>query len=443
MRRHAATATPPPDWSQTPLGAVADVAFSNVDKKARPREAKVRLCNYLDVYQNDCVDDNHPYMEATATRTEIRKFGLCDGDILITKDSEAPDDIGIPTVVKNVGSDVVCGYHLALIRPRGGISPIFLAKQLRTERLHRYFGKEANGTTRYGLSTASVTGIPLWVPAASEQRRIAEILDTLDEAIRKTEQVIAKVQQMKQGLLHDLLTRGIDDDGELRDPDRHPEQFKDSPLGRIPREWEVGSLRSFYSEPHRNGLYKPNSYHGRGPLMIQMGGIFKGLDADFSGAIRVQVSPIEVRTYGLRQGDLLFARRSLVLEGAGKCSLVRSLPEPATFESSIVRVHVDQQRLRPEFVALYLDSSGSYLQRRKCIRQVAVSGVSGADISAFPVPCPSLGEQDGIVARHRTLCSRLGEEKTELDKVHTLKHGLMDDLLTGRVRVSVPEEAAA
>ncbi len=73
------------------------------------------------------------------------------------------------------------------------------------------------------------------LPPLPEQRRIAEILDTLDEAIRKTEQVIAKLQQMKQGLLHDLLTRGIDDNGELRDPERHPEQFKDSPLGRIPR----------------------------------------------------------------------------------------------------------------------------------------------------------------------------------------------------------------
>jgi len=336
---------------------------------------------------------------------------------------------------------VAINQDLKALEPSQGVDNRFLLhalKRLQPALQARAVGSTVKGIALRDLLSAQVIRLPL-----PEQRRVAEILDTLDEAIRKTEQVIAKVQQMKQGLLHDLLTRGIDDDGELRDPDRHPEQFKDSPLGRIPREWEVGSLRSFYSEPHRNGLYKPNSYHGRGPLMIQMGGIFKGLDADFSGAIRVQVSPIEVRTYGLRQGDLLFARRSLVLEGAGKCSLVRSLPEPATFESSIVRVHVDQQRLRPEFVALYLDSSGSYLQRRKCIRQVAVSGVSGADISAFPVPCPSLGEQDGIVARHRTLCSRLGEEKTELDKVHTLKHGLMDDLLTGRVRVSVPEEAAA
>ena len=101
---------------------------------------------------------------------------------------------------------------------------------------------------------------PWRLPPLPEQRRIAEILDTLDEAIRKTEQVIAKLQQMKQGLLHDLLTRGIDDNGELRDPDRHPEQFKDSPLGRIPREWEVATATSRCYTPVRTARSRDEPY---------------------------------------------------------------------------------------------------------------------------------------------------------------------------------------
>ena len=75
-----------------------------------------------------------------------------------------------------------------------------------------------------------------------EQRRIAEILDTIDEAIQKTEVLISKLKAMKQGLLHDLLTRGLDKNGKLRDPKTHPEQFKDSPLGRIPKEWNTTKL---------------------------------------------------------------------------------------------------------------------------------------------------------------------------------------------------------
>ena len=171
-----------------------------------------------------------------------------------------------------------------------------------------------------------------WIclPPHPEQWRIAEILDTLDEAIRRTEHIIAKLKHIKQGLLHDLLTRGIDENGELRDPARHPEQFKVSPLGLVPKAWKVTNLSSLYSEPSRNGLYKPAKFHGRGPLMVQMGGIFSGFFASTDVASRVEVTPSELGTYGLRDGDLLFARRSLVLEGAGKCALVGVLPEPTT-----------------------------------------------------------------------------------------------------------------
>ncbi len=89
-----------------------------------------------------------------------------------------------------------------------------------------------------GLNRNDAYEIVIPVPPLPEQRRIAEILDAADDAIRQTERVIAKLRQVKAGLLHDLLTRGLDAQGRLRDPIAHPEQFKDSPLGRIPREWE-------------------------------------------------------------------------------------------------------------------------------------------------------------------------------------------------------------
>ena len=111
--------------------------------------------------------------------------------------------------------------------------------------------------------------LSVWLPPLPEQRRIAEILDTVDEAIRRTEQVIAKLQQMKQGLLHDLLTRGIDENGELRDPERHPEQFKDSPLGRIPREWEVGPLERLMALTYRYPSYYGIQYIPSGVPEVQ------------------------------------------------------------------------------------------------------------------------------------------------------------------------------
>ena len=276
-----------------------------------------------------------------------------------------------------------------------------------------------------------------------EQRAIAAVLDSLDDAIQKTEQIIAKLQQVKQGLLHDLLTRGIDDNGELRDPERHPEQFQDSPLGRIPKGWDVEKLRVLYSEPSRNGLYKGPAYHGRGAPMIQMGNLFASDEVSFSDTGRVSVSESELRTFGLRVGDILFARRSLVFEGAGRAAVVGVVPEPATFESSIVRVRLRTERILPRFAVTYLASHQGYLRRRAHIRQVAVSGVSGTDIASFLMAIPTLSEQQTIVETKAILDLQIENEARARGALMSMKNGLSDDLLTGRVRTtSLPEFSA-
>src|SRR5216683_1568212 len=107
----------PKDWRRVSLRSVAEVRFSNVDKKTSPGELPVRLCNYMDVYANDYIVSGMPFMHASATKSEIARFRLQQGDVIITKDSETPDDIGIPAVVDDAAENLVCGYHLALIRP--------------------------------------------------------------------------------------------------------------------------------------------------------------------------------------------------------------------------------------------------------------------------------------------------------------------------------------
>ncbi len=114
-------------------------------------------------------------------------------------------------------------------------------------RLLRFHAPELDrlsiGSTVRGITTNDLLALPLQYAKKPEQSRIAAVLDTVDEAIAKTEAVIAKLRQVRAGLLHDLLTRGLDKNGQLRDPIAHPEQFQDSPLGRIPREWGVQALR--------------------------------------------------------------------------------------------------------------------------------------------------------------------------------------------------------
>jgi hypothetical protein len=99
-------------WHSTELRNLADVRISNVDKKTYPAERPVKLCNYMDVYSNDYLTSQIPFMQASASLQEIERFALRRGDVIITKDSETPDDIGIAAVLTEDIEHLICGYHL-------------------------------------------------------------------------------------------------------------------------------------------------------------------------------------------------------------------------------------------------------------------------------------------------------------------------------------------
>ena len=193
-------------WPAHKLRDVADIRVSNVDKKLYATESPVRLCNYMDVYANDYITHDLNFMRGSASTAEIQRFALRRGDVVITKDSETPDDIGVPAVVLEEIDGLVCGYHLCLIRPTSDdVDSIYLAKYLATAEVARYFAINATGSTRFGLPVSAIENVGLPLPPKPEQIKIAEILWTLDQTIAQTEELIAKQQRIKTGLMQDLL----------------------------------------------------------------------------------------------------------------------------------------------------------------------------------------------------------------------------------------------
>jgi len=197
----------PEGWKEVHLKNIAEISFSGVDKKSRPEQKRVRLCNYMNVYCNNYITAGIDFMEATATDAEIEKYSLNVGDIMITKDSETPDDIGVPSVVTERLHNVVCGYHLVLIKPNlEKVDPIFLAKQIGYKRVANQFSRLANGATRFGLTTSSIKSVRLWLPELAEQRCIAAVLFTYDRKIELMEKKQNKLKEQKKGLMQKLLT---------------------------------------------------------------------------------------------------------------------------------------------------------------------------------------------------------------------------------------------
>jgi type I restriction enzyme S subunit len=147
----------PVDWKAQRLKTVATYCVSNVDKVPSDDEFPVRLCNYTDVYHNDYISADMNLMETTATFGEIKKFGLAVHDIVITKDSEDWRDIAVPAMVIDTAPDLVCGYHLAIIRPTASkLFAPFLLRLLQSSAVNQQFQIAASGVTRYGLPKDSV-----------------------------------------------------------------------------------------------------------------------------------------------------------------------------------------------------------------------------------------------------------------------------------------------
>lgn len=204
----------PEHWEVRRLCTVAEMRVSNVDKHTREGEVPVRLCNYVDVYKNDRITPAILFMSATASPDEIERFRLRRDDVLITKDSEAWDDIGVPALVTDSADDLLSGYHLALLRPCKGIIGAYLALTLQSRGVACQFHVGANGVTRYGLTHFGIKSVRIPLPPLSEQAPIVRYLDYVDARLRRyvgaKERLILRAGR-QIGLLQEYRTRLIAD----------------------------------------------------------------------------------------------------------------------------------------------------------------------------------------------------------------------------------------
>lgn len=190
--------------SWVPVKSVATVRVSNVDKKTVEGDQPVRLCNYTDVYYNDAISEDMSFMSATATREQIRIFGLRKDDVVVTKDSETAEDIGIAAYVKSSDRDLVCGYHLAILRPnRTRIHGRFLYWSLVSRHLRDQFAVSATGVTRFGLRSESIASVRVALCSLEKQVAIAEFLDT---ETARVDALIAKKHRLEDAIMARVLT---------------------------------------------------------------------------------------------------------------------------------------------------------------------------------------------------------------------------------------------
>ena len=199
--------TIPADWEVVRLGEVAEVTFSSVDKKTVEGEVPVLLCNYTDVFYNRRIRPEMDFMVATANPVERKRWALNRGDVLFTKDSETPDEIGIPAFVEADMPNVLCGYHLGLARPDAQmLQGTYLAEAFASPKLAVQFARIANGVTRFGLTLGATNQLPIPLPPLVEQQAIAGSLDGVDATVAEGKRERDTLQLLKESTADALLT---------------------------------------------------------------------------------------------------------------------------------------------------------------------------------------------------------------------------------------------
>jgi len=330
----------------------------------------------------------------------------------------------------------LCGNQsIAFIKPRSdelNASFLFHCLEIRYEELRA----RSAGGGRAGLSKGILEHLPICFPDPVEQREIAAFLDTADESIAKTEALIAKLKAIKQGLLHELLTRGLDDNGLLRDPDSHPEHFKESPLGYVPIAWDTPTINDLAI--HVGSGITPtggsNVYKSEGVLFI------RSQNVTFEGLLLEDVAYIDYRTHQMMARSEVSAHDVLLnITGA---SIGRCCPVPEGLGSANVNQHVCAIRTakpRREDAVFLSAVLASFIGQRQIDRLNAGSnrqGLNYQQLRSFVLPWPrDDSERVEIATKIESAESRIIAEKSYLSKLEAIKKGLMQDLLTGRVRV--------
>ena len=278
-------------WPKVPLNEITDLTLSSVDKKSKANEKGVQLCNYMDVYSNSFISENLKFMEATATEREIANCSLFAGDVVITKDSEQHDDIGVPALVREDIPGLVCGYHLAILRPRSpAVDGAYLFYGLNDSGAQQQFHSYANGVTRFGLRKADIGLVEISLPPLPEQRRIADILGALDDKIELNRRMNETLEQMARALYKswfvdfDPVRAKMDGRWRRGEPlpglpaelyDLFPDRLVRSEVGEIPDGWEVREL-SDCMEVARGLSYKGSGLTSEGIPMHNLNSVYEG-----------------------------------------------------------------------------------------------------------------------------------------------------------------------
>ena len=422
------------------LGDLASIIVSGVDKHIKAGEQEVRLCNYLDVYRNRRLRDDWSFSAGTAKPVEVRRFALKRGDVVITKDSETPDDIGIPCLIDDDLTNVICGYHLAVLRPDGDLDSAYLLHYLQSEAAKRHFLRMANGLTRFGIGYRAIASLPVQLPSRQGQRRIALVLDGADAAIAAATAETDRASTVRQSLLADLTARGIGEEGRLRQGSQE-DAFKSTPVGMLPTDWNVSSVDAELSLQTGITLNEAKRGQNKTQPYLRVANV-RRYAIDLGDVQLLAATERELTGRRLDEDDLLVVEGHANRREIGRCALVPREAVGMTFQNHLFRLRTRGQVV-PVFACLWLNSE--YAQRywdARCGTSSGLNTINQPALRRLLLPVPKREEQQRIVELAAAQRAHVDALSAARAAMIDMKRSLLKDAMRGG-EPGVPVTAAA
>lgn len=433
----------PEHWKVKRLKTAATYWVSNVDKIAADDEMPVRLCNYTDVYYHDHISPDLELMETTATSGEIRRFGLQVDDVLITKDSEEWSDIAVPALVVATAPDLVCGYHLAIVRPNSmTLLGRFLLRAFQACAVNQQFQVSATGVTRYGLPKSAIGEAWLPLPSPNEQRTIADFLDRetakIDRLVAKKRTLIERLKEKRTALISRTVTRGLPPDaaravGLAPHPKLKPSGI--DWLGDVPEHWRTTRLKYVAEKivdcPHETPVYAPGGNY----VVIRTADLTSGR-VDLSATYKLEEDEYKkrIRREPLLAEDIVYGREgerwgfaATVPIGVSCCLGQRMMQFRA------------RRNYHPRFMMWHLNATSVYQQGDVDTLGATSPHVNVETIRNYLLARPQFEEQHAIAVflDHETtnLDQMVTKVETAIERLQEYRIALITAAVTGKIDV--------
>ena len=421
----------PEDWEVKRLKTMASVQLSNVDKKSEEGQVRVKLCNYVDVYYNDRITTELEFMNSTAKPDQVRRFQIAAGDVLITKDSESWNDIAVPAVVAEDLKDVLCGYHLAHIKPHPELNGRFLARQFSAIGLRDQFHVTANGITRFGLSGSAVRTSLFPFAPIKEQHAIADFLDRetvrIDGLVERNERLTELLQEKRTALITCAVTRGLDPNVPMKDSGVEW-------LGEIPAHWDIAPVYARY-EVALGKMLDAKRITGK-----SSGKYLRNVDVQWDsvnveGLPEMDFPPSVRNRYLLRPEDLL------VCEGGevGRTAIWGGELDECFYQKAIHRVRPWSDSEIPRFFYFLM-----YVLAKRGVFTAGgnpntIDHLTAVQLRHYRMPFPATSEQRAIVAfldrETSKIDTLIAKIRQAIDHLKEFRSAVISAAVTGKIDV--------